>query len=192
MNRTFVRTLSLLGLASASVPAFAHPGHGLLGWGAGLAHPFAVDHLLVMVAVGLWSAWALSARRSLLGPICFVGALLAGTTLALAGVSLPLVESGVALSVIAMGLLLSLALRAAPGLGLGVIACAGLLHGYAHGAELPAAAGVARYVAGFVLSTCVLHAAGWLAARGLNRWQAPLRQGLGLLMGLSGLALLLG
>lgn len=188
-----IARLAAAALGLIALPALAHPGHELSGWGAGLLHPLSgIDHLLVMLAVGLWSALALPAARAAFGPLAFIGGLLAGAVLATQGLALPMVEPGIALSVIALGLLLATAARAPAGAGLAVIAVCGVLHGYAHGAEAPLAAGFSRYVAGFVLMSALLHAAGWCLAAGLRGGQQVLRRVAAAVLGASGLALLFG
>jgi urease accessory protein len=162
------KTLSLplgLGLLALAGAAAAHPGHGAAGDGgtaiwAGLTHPLGLDHLLAMVAVGLWSALVLPAGRRLHGPAAFLVAMVTGAVAGRALGAPALVEPALALSVLAFA-----ALIAAPRLlplqgGLVVVALGGLLHGLAHGAELPAAAGFTGYAFGFVATSALLHAAG--------------------------------
>ena len=98
MNATFFlrarRGLIPLSMLLAAGVAQAHPGHGAHGLTEGLAHPLGLDHLLAMVAVGMWSAAALPARRALMGPAVFVLALLAGAAAGLAAVGkIPLAGS---------------------------------------------------------------------------------------------------
>lgn len=189
------RTAAVPLLAAAAAPAWAHPGHAetLGGFLAGLTHPLGgLDHLLAMLAVGLWSAVALSAARRWTAPLGFVAAMTLGAFAARAGL-LPLagaLEPLLGLSVLLLGALLAGGRRVAPGAGLALAAAAGALHGAAHGLEAAAAFG--SYVAGFVLATTALHAAGlgasaWLQARGCG---LALR-GLGALIGLAGAALAL-
>jgi len=197
-NRRLARRLAgaalLAGLAGA---AQAHTGHGTHGLVDGLVHPFGPDHLLAMVAVGLWSVSALPAGRAWQGPATFLLALVASAALGAAGFGLPWLEQGVALSVLLFGLMLVLAARPlAPvvgaGPGLGLIAAAASLHGLAHGAETPAA-GFAGYAVGFLLTTAVLHAGGVGLGLAIRRWLAARRGqvlgGLGALLGAAGLVL---
>jgi len=144
----------------AATAACAHTGHATDSLFAGLAHPLAADHLLVMVAVGIWSAAALPAGRRAFGPLIFMTGLLAGAIAGLTATAGPLLEFGVAASVAAFAALV-LALRALPvPLALAIVVAAAGLHGLAHGAELPAAGAFAAYAAGFTAATAVLHALG--------------------------------
>lgn len=149
-------TLLAAGLAQA------HPGHGVASLQSGLLHPWSADHLLVMVAVGLWSARALPGARMWQGVASFLAALMAGALLGQAGVQPPLLEHAVALSVALCGVMLAWACRPDAALqrtGLATVAVLGLVHGLAHGAEAPAA-GFAAYAAGFITSTVALHLSG--------------------------------
>lgn len=168
-------------LLAAASAASAHTGHGTHSFFEGLAHPLGADHLLAMVAVGLWSVVALPTRRAWLGPATFMTALVLSAALGASGVTVPGLESAIAASVAVMGLLLVLATRQLPAaLGLGVIAIAASLHGLAHGAEAPASGGFASYAIGFLLSTAALHAAGVLAGLAARRGlaQQPLSRAL--------------
>ena len=166
----------LAGLAGA---AQAHPGHGATSLMEGLAHPFGLDHLLAMVAVGVWSVSALPRGKAWQGPSTFLLALVASAALGAAGVTLPFLEQGVALSVVLFGALLVLARRPMPAsLGLGLVAAAASLHGLAHGAETPAT-GFAGYAIGFVATTALMHLGGVGAGLAIRRWLAE-RSGLAL------------
>jgi hydrogenase/urease accessory protein HupE len=152
----------------------AHEGHGAQGLAAGLVHPFAgVDHLLAMIAVGLWSAAVLPAAPTGCRALrFFLVALLAGAFIGVqtgAGVAGAYIEAGVALSVTLFGALL-LARRQLPVVGgLALVAAAGALHGVAHGAEWSAGTSFAGYAAGFMLGSALLHAAGLAAGAALAR-----------------------
>jgi urease accessory protein len=165
-----ILTLSTL-LATLAVPALAHTGHGdASGFAHGFAHPIlGPDHLVAMLAVGLWSGFVLPARIWA-GAVAFMAAMGAGAGLAWAGVALPMVEPAILASVVAFGLL---TLMARPGqaawvtgLSLAVIAAFATFHGYAHAAE--AAGGILAYLAGFLLATGGLHLAGIGLARALT------------------------
>lgn len=157
----------ILGLAlpllAMSLPAAAHTGHETGGFDAGLLHPVAgLDHLLAMLMVGLWAALlARRERRSVaLLPASFLVALLGGAVLGFTGIIPPFLETGIAVTVIALGGVLLAALRPALPIGIATVAIAGLLHGVAHGAELPASVAPAVYAAGFLVTTGLLHAIG--------------------------------
>jgi urease accessory protein len=187
---TFVRSTAAIALLLAAGSAAAHPGHGATGLLEGLAHPLGADHLLAMVAVGVWSAAVLTGARRWLGPLAFLAAMSAGALLAFAGLSLPFVEGGIALGVVAFGAMLALGARVPAGLGLALIAMAATLHGFAHGAELPAGASVVGYGLGFLATTTLLHTGGVglglvLRARSTRFWQIG-----GALLGSAGLLLL--
>lgn len=169
-RKQLIATLALFALPAM---AFAHPGHGQ-GLLAGASHPLSgLDHLLAMVAVGLWAAQQEGRGRWAL-PCTFLVAMLAGGGLGFAGVELPGLESGIAASVLALGLAVALAVR--PPLSLAMIATAGfaLCHGMAHGLELPAMSSAWAYAAGFIGVTAALHAAGYAVVRWLPNAAAPL------------------
>lgn len=162
-----------LTLLLAPAAAFAHPGHGQ-GLLAGASHPLGgLDHLLAMVAVGLWAAQQEGRARWAL-PCTFLASMLVGGALGFAGVNLPGLESGIAASVLALGLAVALAVR--PPLPLAMLATAGfaVCHGMAHGLELPAMASAWTYAAGFIAATAALHGAGYALARWMPRAAAPL------------------
>lgn len=155
-------------------PALAHTGAGAVhGFGAGLLHPlFGVDHVLAMVAVGLWAGLT-GGRARFAYPLAFVGMMVLAGLWGMSGSSLPGVEIGIAVSVVVLGL--AIALRATPPLAAGAAACAifAVFHGLAHGAELPQGASGLGYALGFVLATAALHGAG-LGLAGLLAARAPL------------------
>lgn len=170
--------------------ALAHAGdHGTAPFAAGLLHPVGgTDHLLAMVAVGLWAAgsggravWAL--------PLSFVAAMLVGGLLGAWGVPLPGVEPMILASVILIGVAAALVFN--PGLVLSGLAVAlfGLFHGHAHGTEGPVS-DLAQYALGFSLATMALHGLGLAIGLGLTRVsQTGLLRGLGGATALAGLAL---
>jgi urease accessory protein len=189
------RLLALLALTGLTGVAEAHTGHGTHGLTAGLLHPLGADHLLAMLAVGVWSVAALPGARIWQGPLCFCLAMSLGALVGAAGVGLPFVEQGIALSVALLGVLLGFAGsgRAHAVSGLLLVGAAAALHGLAHGAEAPAG-GFAPYAAGFLATTLVLHAAGVVVALSLRHWllerSRPAFQGLGAAFGVAGLVLL--
>lgn len=148
----------------AATPALAHTGVGpTSGLAAGLMHPLmGLDHLLAMLSVGIWSSLVLGRQgrknHVWLPPLAFMGAMLAGAGLAFAGVALPGVETGIAVSVMLLGLMIATQARLGLGLALGVIAAFAILHGHAHGTE--AAGALTAYMAGFTLATGALHLTG--------------------------------
>jgi urease accessory protein len=197
MQANHIRRLSaavlMAGLAGA---AQAHTGHGTHSLMAGLAHPFGLDHLLAMVAVGVWSVSALPQGKAWWGPATFLLALVASAALGAAGVTVPYLEQAISLSVVLCGAMLVLASRAVPAMpvavGLGLIAAASSLHGLAHGAETPAT-GFAGYAAGFMLTTAVLHIGGVGVGLAIQRWlgahKGLVLGGLGAALGAAGVVL---
>lgn len=157
-----MRKIALLSglMALAATPALAHPGHAVSGLAAGFAHPFSgLDHLLVMVAVGLWGGLALG-RGKALWPAAFVAFMLAGYGLGLGGAALPGAEAVIIGSVVALGLAIGLNLKPPAALGAAVVGAFAVAHGYAHGLEAPAGAASAGFAAGFAAATVTLHAVG--------------------------------
>ncbi len=155
----------LIGLIALLTPAasMAHSGHHHTdGLAAGLSHPLlGGDHLLAMIAVGLWAG--LSGGRALIGyPIAFVAAMLAGAFIGVGSAALPAVESAILASVMVFGALVALATRAPMAVSLAGLMLFGLAHGYAHGIEGP---GGASYAIGFVIATAALHGLGIALAR---------------------------
>ena len=145
-------------LLLAASPALAHPGlDHVHSMAQGFAHPFTgLDHLLAMVAVGLWAG--LNGSRAVwVWPAAFVGLMLVGAALGLSQIALPLAEPGIIASLVVLGVAVAASLRAPAVLGAVVIGAFALLHGYAHGVELPAGASAATYMAGFALATALLH-----------------------------------
>ena len=157
----YVRSLALLVL---SVPAlFAHEGdHQISSFALGLLHPLTgLDHLLAMVAVGLLGVrCAATGNRQALWqvPASFIGCMLLGGVLALFGVTAPEVEWGIALSLLAFGVLIALASALRPMVACAVVGVFALLHGHAHVSEMHG--GFTGYASGFLLATALLHAAG--------------------------------
>jgi len=161
--------LALVGLGMGVAPAFAHLNpaeHG--SFAAGFSHPlFGLDHILAMVAVGLWAA-LLGGRSVWLVPTAFVGTMLAGFAVALAGVPLPFVEPVILASVVAIGLMAAVALSVPTVAAMAVVGVFALFHGHAHGGEL-GAAGAWPFAIGFALTTALLHAAGIALGLGIGR-----------------------
>lgn len=157
---------ALAALAAGTVPALAHtgvPGHDHSGLVAGLLHPIGgLDHLLAMLAVGIWSALAAKgdSTRVWIAPAAFVTAMLAGAFAGSAGWPLPLVETGIALSVVLLGLMILARIELPVLAGAGLAALFAVYHGHAHGAEVMGAIGA--YMAGFAVMTAGLHIGGIL------------------------------
>ena len=144
-----------------AAPAAAHTGTGLAGgFGAGFLHPLSgFDHLLAMVSVGLWGAF-LGRPLIVALPVIFPTVMAIGGVMGIAGVPMPPVEIGIAVSVLVLGAMIAGAVRAPVWLASLIVAVFAIFHGYAHGKELPSAADPVGYSAGFVLATGMLHVVG--------------------------------
>ena len=181
------------GLLVLAGSAHAHTGHDASSLASGLFHPLGLDHILAMLAVGLWSVRVLPAQRAWQGPALFMLALVAGAVLGMLGVQFAMLEQLIALSVVLFGAMLMMSVYKVPAmLGLGAVAMSALAHGMAHGAEAPAS-GFATYAMGFLVTTAVLHFGGVAAGLGLRKFMA--RQAgavvvtLGSVLGITGLYL---
>jgi urease accessory protein len=153
------RFLTLLYLVATPL-AQAHPGHGPADLVSGFLHPLTGwDHLLAMVAVGLWAA-QLGGRARWALPSTFVGSMAVGAAIGIAGFAPWGVERWILASVFALGLLVAWAVRLPLRHGLGIVALAGFFHGVAHGSEMPLQADSIRFLAGMVTATALLHAIG--------------------------------
>ncbi len=185
--------LAALAFAASTAPAFAHldpAEHGSLI--AGFTHPLSgLDHILVMVAVGLWSA-QIGRRAMWVVPAAFVGMMAFGFGLAVAGTHLPFVEPAILASVVALGLLIATVTRMETTACAAIVGVFALFHGYAHGGEL-GAAGVLPFGAGFAIATALLHVAGIGLGLGVGRLSSGrvFSRLLGGLTAFAGLALIL-
>jgi urease accessory protein len=164
MNDTLPRALLPLAALFTLFPltsALAHTGAGVaVGLESGFLHPITgLDHLVAMVAVGLWGAQLGNPAIWML-PITFPLVMALGGLLGVSGVYLPLTEPVVALSGIALGLLIALHARAPICLAALLVGIFAIFHGYAHGRELPEAASPTAYAVGFVTATGLLHLCG--------------------------------
>jgi urease accessory protein len=144
-----------------ATPALAHTGVGdATGFAHGFLHPIGgLDHVLVMVAVGVLAAH-LSGHALWLVPGAFVLVMAVGGALAMVGVELPFVEIGVALSVVALGAAIALRLDLPLAAAMALVGLFAVFHGQAHGAEMPETASGLAYGAGFILATTLLHVVG--------------------------------
>ena len=166
---TLAGAAGLLAFALAG-PALAHTGHAEGGGFAhGFLHPLAgIDHLLAMVAVGVWAARQ-GGRAVLALPAAFVVMLAGGAALGMAGVTLPGVEAAIAASVAVLGLLALVNRRVPVAAAMALVGAFAVFHGHAHGAEMPEGAESLRYGLGFVAATALLHTAG-IATALAGRW----------------------
>src|SRR6185295_15566698 len=156
---------------AAGTPAFAHTGTIAGGFLGGFAHPlFGPDHVVAMVAVGLWGAF-LDAPAIWLLPIVFPLVMAAGGVIGILGVPLPGTELGIAVSAVVLGLMVALAARPPLWIAAALVGIFAVFHGYAHGTELPPGTDAVAYSLGFVVATGCLHLAG-IAFGLLERWPA--------------------
>ena len=157
-----VAGLVLLGLATLlPLPAAAHTGaEHLGGLASGFLHPIlGFDHVLAMVAVGIWGAF-LGMPMVWVLPVTFPLVMALSGMLGGLGVPIPGIEPGIALSVVVLGAMIALAVRPPLWVAAVIVAFWAIFHGYAHGAELPEAADPFAYGIGFVLATGLLHLLG--------------------------------
>lgn len=156
----------LLAIAAFALPvlAHAHPGHEGhdFNWDftSGALHPLSGwDHLLAMIAVGLWAA-QLGGRSRWLVPAAFVGVMTLGALLGRAGLAINGVEQGIAASILVLGLLIACAVKLPTIASMAIVGAFALFHGVAHGAEMPATASGLSYGIGFIAATAFLHLVG--------------------------------
>jgi urease accessory protein len=156
-----VLTTLIAAFVLAPAIALAHTGHAeTTGLMYGLAHPISgIDHVLAMVAVGLLSAH-LDGRALWLVPLSFVGVMVVGGALGMAGIQVPFAEVGIGLSVIVLGLAVAFRFNLPTLAAMALVGFFAVFHGYVHGAELPAAASGLPYAVGFVGATALLQGVG--------------------------------
>ncbi len=189
--RRFTAALTVLFLLIAT-PAFAHTGNVPAGFASGFAHPLSgPDHVVAMVAVGLWGAF-LGAPAIWLLPVVFPLVMAFGGALGILGVPIPGIELGIALSAVALGLMVAGAAKPPLWFAAVIVGAFAIFHGHAHGAELPGDADAIAYSFGFVLATGSLHLSG-IAVGLLARWPAGrlLVRGAGGVIALVGVAYLI-
>ena len=168
MRATLIATAFI---ALGVTPAFAHSGEGTGGFLAGISHPvFGLDHVVAMVAVGLWGAF-LGPPAIWLLPVVFPLVMAFGGVLGILGVPVPATEVGIAASAIVLGLMVALAARPPLWSAAVLVGAFAIFHGYAHGRELPDGANAVAFSAGFVIATGLLHLTG-IAFGLLTRWPA--------------------
>lgn len=196
MLRTSKLALTSMLIAIYSAPAFAHPGHGLHNTlTQGFLHPLnGVDHVLAMVCIG-FMAFSLGGRARWAIPVTFLVAMTAGEFLGATVVEMPTVESGIAASVLVLGVLIALAARPPLFFTIPLIALFATFHGAAHGTEGAAGGAFAfPYFSGFLLATVALLGAGIALGEACSAFQRRdlLQRIAGGAVGLTGFLMLLG
>ncbi len=164
------RRFVVAAMLATALPALAHEQQeqatGVL---TGLLHPVSgLDHVLAMVAVGLWGA-QLGWPAIWLLPVTFPLVMACGGFLGLVGVPLPAVEVGIAASAVLLGMMVALQARPPPAIAALLVALFAVFHGHAHGSELPDGHSGLAYSIGFVVATGLLHAVG-IAIGLAHRW----------------------
>lgn len=198
-----VLLLASIAQLCAAPAALAHPGHpgaepAAMGFAGGFAHPFGgFDHLIAMLAVGLWAVQYAARSEKMtalwLLPASFVVAMAGGFVLGLAQVVLPGVETGIALSVLLLGLIVAFAVRPPLPASMAVTALFAVFHGHAHGTELGDASQAMTYALGMMLATALLHGLGLAAARLAQHVALPaLTRAVGAAVALAGIVILVG
>jgi urease accessory protein len=171
MKTSFQKTI-LFSVICCALPslALAHPGHGIgTGFVHGFHHPFSGwDHLLAMIAVGLWAV-QLGGRAIWAVPCSFVGTMILGYLFGMSGHEFSGLEQGISFSVLAFGLVIAFAARWKLPTCMPLVGTFAFLHGYAHGLEVPVSASGLTYTLGFVLATSTLHLIGMALGFLLNK-----------------------
>jgi len=160
----------LIVLLFCAPSAFAHPQKGeAVGFLTGFRHPISgLDHVLAMVAVGLWGAQLGSPAIWLL-PVAFPMVMALGGMLGLMGIPIPGIEYGIALSAILLGAAVMFEVKPPLGVAAAVVGSFAIFHGHAHGTELPPGQSALLYSIGFVIATGSLHALG-IGIGSVHRW----------------------
>jgi urease accessory protein len=161
-----------------------------------MGHPISgLDHILAMLMVGVF-AWQLGGRALWLVPMTFVVVMAVGGTLGIAGVGVPFVEIGIALSVVVFGAIVAFHVKAPTAAAMGVVGLFAIFHGQAHGAEIPEDAGGVAYAAGIMIATALLHlagiSAGFLIGKAGERYGSLVVRLAGGIATLAGVRLLIG
>ena len=141
--------------------AVAHTGVGdTSGFSHGFVHPLSgIDHLLAMMMVGVF-AWQLGGRALWLAPLTFILVMALGGALGVAGLAIPFVETGIALSVIVLGAAVAFRINVPAATAIAFVGLFAIFHGHAHGTEMPENTAGFTYGLGFMVATAALHLAG--------------------------------
>jgi len=191
-----MRHVGLMAAIAVSTPGpvFAHETTGVgAGFLSGFTHPLTgLDHVLAMVAVGIWGT-QLGRPAIWLLPVAFPVVMSLGGVSGIRGVPLPGVEIGIAASAVVLGLMIVFSARVPIGMAAAIVGTFALFHGHAHGTEIPRAADPLAFGVGFVLVTGLLHAAG-IGIGVIERWRLGLAvlRGIGTIISAVGAYLLVG
>ena len=154
---------ALLLAAATLLPTLAHAHVGTgdtHGFSHGFTHPLGgLDHLLAMIAVGLWAA-QMGGRALWAVPLSFVSVMVLGGALGMAHIEIPFVEQGILISVLVLGVLIAASVRLPVVASSVIVGLFAIFHGFAHGAEMPASTSGVEYALGFVIATALLHSVG--------------------------------
>jgi urease accessory protein len=163
MKMKFIKYIGLLSLALVAPIANAHTGHIHGGLLAGFAHPFmGLDHLLAILAVGAWAGIA-GGRARWQMPGAYMAAMAIAAFAFIGSTGMPVIESGIAVSVLLLGIMIAFVIRLPAIAGVSLVMSFALFHGAAHGVEMLATASPLAYVSGMLAATAVLHAVGVFA-----------------------------
>jgi urease accessory protein len=158
ITRHVLPVVALTLLATSGV-ASAHVGHPHQSFADGAVHPVTgLDHILAMIGVGLWAA-QLGGRAKWIVPAAFVGSMVIGGIVQWMGVNIPQVETGIATSVLVLGLLIATSFKLPIWAASTVVGLFAICHGAAHAGEFEGSSAV-LYSVGFVIATAMLHAVG--------------------------------
>ena len=160
MKRAAVTTFVIF-FIFAPAAALAHPGHdGAGGLVHGFVHPVTgIDHVLAMIAVGVLAA-QYGGRALWLVPMSFLVAMAAAGAIGMAGIPVQIVEAGIGLSVVVLGLMIAFQIKPPTLVAMVVVGFFALFHGYAHGSEMPNGLAGLSFAAGFLVATALLLGAG--------------------------------
>lgn len=157
-------------MVAGATNAQAHSGSGAVGgFVSGFTHPLlGADHIVAMVAVGLWGAF-LGRKAAWLLPVVFPTVMAFGGALGVFGIPVPAIETGIAVSGIVLGSMVLLASKPPLWVAASLVGIFAIFHGHAHGTELPESASPLTYSMGFVIATGLLHLAGTGLGE-ISRW----------------------
>ncbi len=189
--------VSAMLLLALPAVAMAHTGAGAThGFAHGFGHPISgIDHIAAMVLVGALG-WQIGGSARWLLPTTFVLCMALGGVAGVSGLALPLVEIGIASSIIVLGLMIAFSWKASIVLTMAIVGAGAIFHGYAHGLEMPESAGGLQYALGFMMATTLLHIGGLVIGlvlvRSSRRGGVPLLRTAGALAALLGVGILAG